>query len=128
MQIPTPPAVGRTFITSEGVPVEMPPAQPAQPQPKAARPRRPKRTAEPPETRLANARTWLQAGRPEDALGAYESLIKANQFLDEVVTDLEAASERSPDRRLLRALGDAYMRQDRLQKALDTYRLALGGQ
>jgi predicted Zn-dependent protease len=80
---------------------------------------------EPTAVRLANARAALQAGQQDEALAAYEALILDRQELDGVVADLEAAAAQAASRRALRALGDAYMRQDRLQKALETYKQAM---
>ncbi len=96
------------------------------PEPKPRPARRRTGRAEPPETRLVNARARMMEGNAEQALDLYEGLIERGQFVDDVVADLEEASERSPDRRVLRVLGDGYMQQDRLQRALDTYRKALG--
>jgi tetratricopeptide (TPR) repeat protein len=87
---------------------------------------RPRPSAQPAEVRLESARARLQAGQRDEALDEYESLILERERLDTVVADLESVSEQAQTRRLLRALGDAYMRQDRLQKALDTYKQALG--
>ena len=77
------------------------------------------------ESQLANAREKLATGSFEDALYAYQSLVKEGGGLSMVIGDLETAvtSHRQPS--LQRVLGDAYMRNGQLQKALDTYRDAL---
>jgi cytochrome c-type biogenesis protein CcmH/NrfG len=47
--------------------------------------------------------------------------------VDEVIVELEGhTARRRSTPPLLRVLGDAYMKNNRLQKALDTYRTALG--
>ena len=56
----------------------------------------------------------------------YERLIRAEQHLDEVTKDLEdIAQQLAASVEVRRLLGDAYLRQNRLQEALDTYRSAL---
>jgi cytochrome c-type biogenesis protein CcmH/NrfG len=56
---------------------------------------------------------------------AYEKLVERDELIDDVVADLEDYVEHWPDVDLMQTLGDAYMRADRLQDALDTYRQAL---
>jgi len=52
----------------------------------------------------------------------YDKLIKKGRLLDEVVHDLLAAIDRFPvDAIVWQTLGDAYMRANRLQDALDAY-------
>ena len=78
------------------------------------------------EARLTLARAMWQAGRYEESLEAYSRLLRANKLVDEVLADLEGyAEERPSDASLLRVLGDAYMRADRLTEALEAYREAL---
>ena len=78
------------------------------------------------EARLTLARAMWQAGRYEESLEAYSRLLRANKLVDEVLADLEGyAEERPSDAGLLRVLGDAYMRADRLTEALEAYREAL---
>ena len=56
------------------------------------------------------------------ALESYARLIKKGRFLDEVIYDLRDASYRFPvDVNIWQSLGDAYMRANRLQDALDAY-------
>ena len=90
------------------------------------RSRRAPALAEAPEVRLESARARLESGQADEALENYSVLIELRQHLEAVVADLEAVAARAKTRRLLRTLGDAYVRQDRLQKALDTYKEALG--
>jgi cytochrome c-type biogenesis protein CcmH/NrfG len=52
-------------------------------------------------------------------------VIRAGKLLDSVTADLEGHVGQWPDASTQRVLGDAYMKDGRLQKALDTYRRAL---
>jgi tetratricopeptide (TPR) repeat protein len=71
---------------------------------------------------LAMARNELSANNVSGALGSYDKLIKKARFLDEVIYDLREALYRYPvDVGLWQSLGDAYMRANRLQDALDAY-------
>ena len=83
--------------------------------------------AEPPEDVLALARQHLAADNHADAAEALGFLVTRGQMVDEVIVELEGhTARRRPTPPLLRVLGDAYMKNNRLQKALDTYRTALG--
>jgi hypothetical protein len=118
---------------------EQPVEEPARPKPA---PKKPKPAAEPkPEpykepltTRgagmatmsvdpmLGSARNELSRSNIPGALQAYEKLIKKGRFLDEVIFDLREALYRYPvEVSIWQALGDAYMRANRLQDALDSY-------
>ena len=56
----------------------------------------------------------------------YSDLINSGHLAPDVINDLEAAVlKHSEQPELLRALGDAYMRDNQLQKALDAYKQAL---
>jgi len=71
---------------------------------------------------LEQAREAMSAGRLPEAFKLYAKLIRKKRYLEIVVADLEAALSRYPvDVDLWQTLGDAYMRQGRLQKALDAY-------
>ncbi len=101
----------------------------------AAKPRRPRpprpsksKPAEAPEAVLAAAREHLETSDFGRATEAYGQVIKSGQMLENVIADLEEANEQHPNRpELLRALGDAYMRDNQLQHALDIYKQALQG-
>ncbi len=83
--------------------------------------------AEPPEDVLEIARQHLAEDKHEDAAAALGFLVATGQMVDEVIGELEGhTARRRPTPPLLRVLGDAYMKNNRLQKALDTYRMALG--
>ena len=71
---------------------------------------------------LAVAQTSLDSQKLNEAMQAYAKLIKKNRLLDEVIHDLREAIYRFPvDIIVWQTLGDAYMRANRLQDALDAY-------
>ena len=78
------------------------------------------------EARLNLARGLGQQGSTKDSLSQYETLVEYSDKLDVVAEDLSGLMERMPQHpKVRRLLGDIYMRQGRLQEALDTYRGAL---
>jgi hypothetical protein len=71
---------------------------------------------------LGQARNELTGSNLSGALQSYDRLIKKGRFLDEVIHDLRDALYRFPvDVDIWQSLGDAYMRANRLQDALDAY-------
>ena len=71
---------------------------------------------------LDAARSVLLGGDVSSALGEYNRLIMARQSLKEIVADLENATKsHTQDADLWQSLGDAYMRNDQLEEALDAY-------
>jgi len=71
---------------------------------------------------LGQARNELAGNNLNNALESYNRLIKKGRFLDEVIFDLRDALYRFPvDVNVWQSLGDAYMRANRLQDALDSY-------
>ena len=74
---------------------------------------------------LALAQALWQAGERKEALEAYTHVIRAGEFLESVVSDLEGYVGQQPDASALQVLGDAYMKDGRLQDALSVYRQAL---
>jgi tetratricopeptide (TPR) repeat protein len=71
---------------------------------------------------LAAAQALLNADKLNEAMQAYAMLIKKNRLLDEVIHDLYEAIYRFPvDIIVWQTLGDAFMRSNRLQDALDAY-------
>ncbi len=71
---------------------------------------------------LGMARNEMSRNNLPSALDSYGKLIKKARYLDEVIYDLREASYRYPvDVNLWQSLGDAYMRANRLQDALDAY-------
>jgi hypothetical protein len=84
---------------------------------------------EPDNTPLQAAQEKVRQGDLEGALKDYEDVIRASQALDDMVSDLQALSQRAPYNTtpaVYRLLGDALMRKGDLQDALDAYRYALG--
>ena len=77
------------------------------------------------EAQLSLAQTLWQAGKWEKALEKYTSLIRSSKVIEDVIPDLEKCLEQRPQVNIRQALGDAYMKDGQLQKALDTYRRAL---
>ncbi|MEW5939630.1 MAG: tetratricopeptide repeat protein [Chloroflexota bacterium] len=71
---------------------------------------------------LAGARDHIEHARIPDALQGYAALIRKGKFLEEVTFDLKEALYRFPvEVSIWQALGDVYMRANRLQDALDAY-------
>jgi tetratricopeptide (TPR) repeat protein len=71
---------------------------------------------------LAAARDALSHGKIPDALQAYGNLIRKGKMLEDITFDLKEALYRFPvEVSIWQALGDAYMRANRLQDALDAY-------
>jgi tetratricopeptide (TPR) repeat protein len=71
---------------------------------------------------LATAQADLERGQLNEAMQEYVKLIKKGRLLDEVIHDLREAIYRFPvDIIIWQTLGDACMRANRLQEALDAY-------
>ncbi|MEZ0395862.1 MAG: hypothetical protein ABWK53_05480, partial [Anaerolineales bacterium] len=71
---------------------------------------------------LAAAQRALERGLLDESMQEYSKLIKKARLLDEVIHDLREAIYRFPvDIIVWQTLGDAYMRANRLQEALDAY-------
>ena len=71
---------------------------------------------------LGSARNELSRSNVSGALDTYAKLIKKGRFLDEIIFDLRDALYRFPvEVNIWQSLGDAYMRANRLQDALDAY-------
>ena len=75
--------------------------------------------------RLAIARMSEQTGALEQALSEYKHLLRRGALVDPVADDLQELLAAHTDpamlRRLHRLLGDAYMKQDRFNEAMDEY-------
>ncbi len=68
------------------------------------------------------ARALLDKGSLDEAMSSYTKLIKKGKLLEEVIEDLNEIVYRHPvDVIVWQTLGDAYMRSNRLQEALDAY-------
>ncbi len=71
---------------------------------------------------LGSARAELSRSNIPGALETYEKLIKKGRFLEETIFDLRDALYRYPvEVSIWQTLGDAYMRANQLQDALDAY-------
>jgi DNA-binding SARP family transcriptional activator len=74
------------------------------------------------EDKLVEARHALATGDYRKAASGYAVLIKRKYQLDDVTSELEAALDRHPKAApLWQALGDAYMKSDRLPDAISAY-------
>jgi competence ComEA-like helix-hairpin-helix protein len=93
---------------------------------KVTKPKSKKETApvvdEPPEKRLNKARELLAESQIGQALEHYEYLIIKKKSIQAVIEDLIKASADHPmEVSLMKTLGDAYMRVDKLEEALEAY-------
>ncbi len=71
---------------------------------------------------LQQARELLESGDLENAMAEYARLIKKGRLLEESIYDLQEATYQHPvDVVVWQTLGDAFMRVNRLQEALDAY-------
>jgi tetratricopeptide (TPR) repeat protein len=78
------------------------------------------------QNQLESARTAVEIGDMNSALEKYKSLLDAGQDLPLLIAELETeAGKHGTNAGLQRLLGDAYMQNGQLQKAIDTYRQAL---
>ena len=78
------------------------------------------------EERLRLAREAREGGRLEDAVHIYDTLVSSGVYLHQVIEDMQQATKAYPSNYLLyQLMGDAMMREGRLQSALDAYRQAL---
>jgi hypothetical protein len=82
----------------------------------------------PPETKkkedlLERSRQALASGDTRSATEMYGDLVRHKESLDSVIEDLRIAVDRAPDDAdLWQVLGDAYMRDDQTDEAIDAYR------
>jgi tetratricopeptide (TPR) repeat protein len=71
---------------------------------------------------VQRARDLLSRGGLDASMGEYIKLIKKNKLLEEIIYDLQEAVYSHPvDVVVWQTLGDAYMRSNRLQDALNAY-------
>ena len=76
-------------------------------------------------SRLEVARLYRDEGNLDESLSHYEKLISARKHLPAVAEDLEGLIGQDVDQvRVYQLLGDAYMQQDQLDRALEMYRQA----
>ncbi len=117
-------------VSEESPPAEAAASAAPQPTSEVEAVPRPKRTGEFSETQdplLIAAQNEFARGNIPGALEGYSKLIKKGNLLDEVIFDLRGTLQRYPvEVTIWQALGDAYMRTNRLQEALDAYTKAEG--
>jgi tetratricopeptide (TPR) repeat protein len=90
--------------------------------PKAPRSPKPVRKPEVGGSSLESAQAEMGHGNIGAAIEVYAKLIRKGKSLEEIIRDLREALYRYPvEVPLWQALGDAYMRANRLQEALDAY-------
>ena len=82
----------------------------------------PSATGEKDKALFDNSQLELQRGNLTEAMQGFAKLIKKGKLLDEIIFELREALYRHPvDVIIWQTLGDAYMRANRLQDALDAY-------
>jgi tetratricopeptide (TPR) repeat protein len=75
-----------------------------------------------PQTMREQAFSLLDSGQVEAAIDQYNQIVESGEMLDTVIEDLCKALDRYPvDVSIWQALGDAYLRNDQVQDALDSY-------
>jgi hypothetical protein len=75
---------------------------------------------------LSAARAALENGDFREATVAYDALLKSGEGLPFLIAELESATAgHSEEPHLYRVLGDAYVQNGQLHKALEVYRTAL---
>jgi len=117
-----PEAIDVVNIIEERIAAVQEPAPPVEPPRPVVRPKGTGKLSMPLDPVLGQARNELAGSNLNSALESYARLIKKGRFLDEVIYDLRDASYRFPvDVNIWQSLGDAYMRANRLQDALDAY-------
>lgn len=78
------------------------------------------------EAKLGVAQEALADGRISEAITQFKELVAAGSGMMSIIAELERAAETNPQAPALsQVLGDAYMRNGQLQKALASYRTAL---
>ncbi len=113
---PAPPAA--EVPQAPPAPPSAPPAAEVPPAPAAPKPSR-----KDPGQILESARNALAGGETGEAVKAYSSLIKRRSELPSIIADLKAAVELDPDTAgLWQVLGDAYMKNDQVNNAIEAYR------
>ncbi|HLO34099.1 MAG TPA: hypothetical protein VK249_33445, partial [Anaerolineales bacterium] len=98
--------------------------EPEQPAPRAKPHKEPARkvTGTLTDPVLGQARSELTRSNVPGALENYGRLIRKGRFLEDIIYDLREALYRYPvEVNIWQSLGDAYMRANRLQDALDAY-------
>lgn len=118
------------MITPAGpppTPVAVSPRPPAEPEePAKPTPPKPKPAAPASSELLAKARRALASGDLDQALVEYAVLVRKRKEMEAVIEDLQAMLVRSPEKPAVwQALGDAYMKANRLADAREAYKNGL---
>ncbi len=117
---PAPPAVQEKAPAAPAAPA-VPPASPARPTGSLGKGQAQEKDME----MLHAAQAALNGSQLNEAMQEYGKLIKKGRLLDEIIHDLREAIYRFPvDIVVWQTLGDAYMRANHLQEALDAYNKA----
>jgi len=128
---PLPPPVTVTPAAAAPAPpalaAEVPAAPPPQAVPAPMASAKPKPGARDPGLLLEAARTALAGGEVTQAVTTYSALIKRRAHLPNIIEDLRTAVELNPGAaNLWQALGDAYMKNDQVNDAIEAYRRGMG--
>jgi hypothetical protein len=122
VQAPQPEPAEVVSIIEEKIAAVEGEAPPVEPPRKPVKPKGTGKLTMPMDPVLGQARNELAGSNLNGALESYNRLIRKGRFLDEVIYDLRDALYRFPvDVEIWQSLGDAYMRANRLQDALDAY-------
>ncbi|MDF1514662.1 MAG: hypothetical protein P1S60_12715, partial [Anaerolineae bacterium] len=79
------------------------------------------------DMRLTYSRALWAAGDIKEAMKNYGALIRSGAKMEEVYDDLQLYLETHPkDSEVLKTLGDAYMKDGHLERALEIYNEAMG--
>jgi len=71
---------------------------------------------------IQDARKAFASGDMDQAMSQYEKLIKSRQLLPVVISDLQEAIDNYPEKASIwHQLGDAYLRDNQISKAMDAY-------
>ena len=119
---PQPEPVDVVNIIEEKIAAVQEPEKPAPPSKPPKEPAMRKVTGTLTDPILGQARNELTRSNIRGALENYGRLIKKGRLLEDIIYDLREASYRYPvEVDIWQSLGDAYMRSNRLQDALDAY-------
>ncbi len=109
------------FISTPSAAEEHPTPTPS-PKEQPTPPKRKPAKSENYEEILVTARTRINEREINEAVELYSSLIKKKKFLDETIEDLQKASLDHPlEISIQKTLGDAFMKKDMLDQALEAY-------
>ena len=101
------------------LPAEEDRPMPVEPEPQEAIPSKEPQTY---ENLLDYANASVSEGNLEDAINAFNNLIKKGNNIEETIQSLRSAVYRFPSEVIVwQALGDGYAKSNRLQEALDAY-------